>query len=102
MLNSVFNFLINKSALALTLLLVLIGCATVRKSHTSLLTLHQILSRLKATTTLLFIRENAEKLSRTSSSSLIISYTTEDGVLDPQQIKYLRALRDDLLALEEG
>lgn len=36
----------------------------------------------------------------TTNEQLIISYTTEDGVLDPEHIAYITALRDELLKLD--
>ena len=97
MLNSLFNFLIKKSVLALAILLVVIG---------SLLSQIQYFSLDASSDSLALEGDNNlalyEKTQKTfkTSSSLIISYTAEDGVLVPQQIERIRALRDDLLALE--
>jgi hypothetical protein len=98
MLNSLFNFLIKKSVLALTLLLVLIGSILYQIPHFSLDASSDSLALEGDNNLALF--EKTQETFQTSSSSLIISYTTEDGILDPQQIKHLRALRDDLLALK--
>lgn len=98
MLNSLFNFLIKKSALALALLLILIGAILYQIPHFSLDASSDSLALEGDNNLALF--EKTQETFQTSNSSLIISYTTEDGVLDPQQIQYLRSLRDDILALE--
>ncbi len=97
MLNSIFNFLINKSALALALLLVLVGALLSQIPHFSLDASSDSLA-LEGDNNLALYEQTQETFQ--SSNSLIISYTTEDGVLDSQQIHYLRTLRDDILALE--
>ena len=97
MLNSLFNFLIKRSALALALLLIVVGTLLSQIPHFSLDASSDSLA-LEGDNNLALFEKTQETFQ--ISSSLIISYTTEDGVLDPQQIEYLRALRDDLLALE--
>ena len=97
MLNSLFNFLIKRSALALVLLLIVVGSLLSQIPHFSLDASSDSLA-LEGDNNLALFEKTQETFH--TSSSLIISYTTEDGVLDPQQIEYLRALRDDLLALE--
>jgi len=97
MLNSIFNFLINKSALALTLLLVLVVALLSQIPQFSLDASSDSLALEGDNNLALY-----EKTQKTfqNSNSLIISYTTEEGVLVPLQIDYLRALRDEIRALE--
>ena len=97
MLNSLFNFLINKSALALALLLVLVVALLSQIPHFSLDASSDSLALEGDNNLALY--EQTQKTFQTSSP-LIISYTTDDGVLDSQQIDYLRTLRDNILALE--
>jgi len=97
-LNSLFNFLIKKSVLALALLLLLIGALLYQIPHFSLDASSDSLALEGDDNLALF--EKTQETFQTSNSSLIISYTTEEGVLDSKQIEYLRSLRDDLLALE--
>lgn len=98
MLNSLFNFLIKKSVLALALLLLLIGALLYQIPHFSLDASSDSLALEGDDNLALF--EKTQETFQTSNSSLVISYTTEEGVLDSKQIEYLRSLRDDLLALE--
>ena len=98
MLNSLFNFLIKKSVLALALLLLLIGALLYQIPHFSLDASSDSLA-LEGDDNLA-LSEKTQETFQTSNSSLVISYTTEEGVLDSKQIEYLRSLRDDLLALE--
>jgi len=97
-LNSLFNFLIKKSVLALALLLLLIGALLYQIPHFSLDASSDSLALEGDDNLALF--EKTQETFQTSNSSLVISYTTEEGVLDSKQIEYLRSLRDDLLALE--
>jgi len=97
MLNTLFNFLIKKSVPALILLLILIGSLLSQIPHFSLDASSDSLA-LEGDNNLALFEKTQETFQ--TSSSLIISYTTEDGVLDSQQIQYLLALRNDLLALE--
>ena len=96
MLNSFFNFLIKKSSLALALLLVLVGLLLSQIPNFSLDASSDSLALEGDNNLALY--EQTQKTFNTNSS-LIISYTTKDGVLAPQQIKRIRALRDDILAL---
>lgn len=98
MLNSLFNFLIKKSVLALALLLLLIGALLYQIPHFSLDASSDSLALEGDDNLALF--EKTQETFQTPNSSLVISYTTEEGVLDSKQIEYLRSLRDDLLALE--
>jgi len=97
-LNSLFNFLIKKSVLALALLLLLIGALLYQIPHFSLDASSDSLALEGDDNLALF--EKTQETFQTPNSSLVISYTTEEGVLDSKQIEYLRSLRDDLLALE--
>ena len=96
MLNSFFNFLIKKSSLALALLLVLVGLLLSQIPNFSLDASSDSLALEGDNNLALY--EQTQKTFNTNSS-LIISYTTKDGVLAPQQIERIRALRDDILAL---
>jgi len=97
MLDSFFNFLTKRPARSLTLLLVVLGVIFSQIPYFSLDASEDSLS-LDGDENLALYNETIETFG--SLDTLVISYTASGSILKPDQLKHLRAFRDQLLSIE--
>ena len=97
MLDSFFNFLTKRPARSLTLLFVVLGVIFSQIQYFSLDASEDSLS-LDGDENLALYNETIETFG--SLDTLVISYTASGSILKPDQLKHLRAFRDQLLSIE--
>jgi predicted RND superfamily exporter protein len=96
MLNSFFNLLIKKPVWSLLVLLIVIGASLSQIQNFSLDASSDSLS-LEGDNNLKLYFETQKTFG--SDESLIISYTSKESVLEPNQLVHLRSFRDKLLEI---
>ena len=96
MLNSFFNLLIKKPVWSLLVLLIVIGASLSQIQNFSLDASSDSLS-LEGDNNLKLYFETQKTFG--SDESLIISYTSKESVLKPEQLVHLRSFRDKLLEI---